>query len=237
MKDGLTSEEKQSIIVQMNFPALPITEEEMKKVLEGSLEEYEKYWVVWLEVFLGLPHTSFTREILERFREINTTDTFMSVAPSIQKLLKPLKDSCKAYSLGLYSASIALSAVVAESMQILIWEMHGMKINGSMMTSEQEKVVLGKKFERIYQDRRIEMLYTCDWITLDQKSFFHNIRIIRNRYLHSWREDFSNEKKEALLCYHQAFKLFREITGVTLSSASSVAANPLLIQWMSRQSL
>lgn len=237
MKDVLTPEEKQSIIVQFNFPAPPITEEEMKKVLEGNLEEYERHWVAWLEAFLGLPHTSFTQEILERFREINTTDTFMSVAPSIQKLLKPIKDSCKAYSLGLYSASVALSAVAAESMQILIWEMHGIKINGTVMTTDQEKTIFGKKFERIYQDRRIEMLYTYNWITLDQKSIFHNIRIVRNRYLHSWSEDFSSEKEEALLCYHQAFKLFREITGVTLNSASSVAANPLLIQWMSRQAL
>lgn len=237
MKGVLTPEERNKIIVQFNFPAPPITEEEMKKVLTGSLEDHERHWVTWLEMFLGLPQKSFTQEVLERFREINTSDTFMSVAPSIQKLLKPLKDSCKAYSLGLYSASVALSAVAAESLQILIWEMHGMSINGALMTSDQEKVILGKKFERIYQERRIEMLYTCSWITLDQKNLFHIIRNVRNRYLHSWSEDFSSEKEDALQCYRYAFKIFREITGVALSGASSIAAKPLLVKWMGQHAL
>lgn len=231
---NLTNQEKQKILVRMNFPAPPITKEETEKVLNGNLEEFDQHWVMWLESFLGLPRTSFTTEILERFREINTQETFMNIVPSIQKLLKPLRDSCKSYCLGLYSSSIALSAVAAESLQILLWEMHGVKINSSEMTEAQEKVVLGRRFERIEQSRRIKILDSFEWITGDQRELFHQIRDARNRYLHSWNESFDREKEEALLCYKNIFKLFREITAVKLKDASSVEANPLLTRWMSK---
>ncbi|MCX6738281.1 MAG: hypothetical protein NTY11_02615 [Candidatus Parcubacteria bacterium] len=232
--DNFTNQEKQKILVQMNFPAPPITKEDMEKILTGGLEDIDLPWVMWLENFLGLPRTSFVAEILERFREINTRETFMSIVPSIQKLLKPLRDSCKAYCLGLYSASIALSAVEAESLQILLWEIHGIKLNSSEMTEVQEKAIFGRRFERIEQSRRIEILSSFGWITEDQNDLFHRIRGARNRYLHSWSEDFNREKEEALLCYRDVFKLFREITAVKLKDSSSIEANPLLTQWMQK---
>lgn len=232
--NDLTNQEKQTILVQMNFPAPPISNKEVIKILDGKLNELDQYWVNWLEGFFKLPKSSFTKDILERFCEINTTETFMNVVPSIQKLLKPLRDSCRAYCLSLYSASIALSAVAAESLQILLWEMYGFKLDNNEITESQEKAILGRKFQKLEQIRRIDILDALGWINQDQKRLFHKIRDVRNRYLHSWNQNFDREQKEALLCYKYAFRLFREITGVKLKDASSVEANPLLMKWMKK---
>lgn len=225
-------QENKKILIQMNFPAPLITKEEVVKVLEGDKAEY--IWTRWLESFLGLPQKSFTKDILERFREINTSETFMSIVPSIQKLLNPLKDSCKAYCLGLHSSSIALTGIAAESLEILLWEMHELNVQGSLITKNQEKAILGRKFERLEQNRRIEVLDGFGWITAEQKKLFHHIREARNRYLHSWNQNFDKEKEDSLLCYKDAFRLLREITGVKLKDASSFEANPLIIKWMDK---
>jgi hypothetical protein len=161
----------------------------------------------------------------------------MNIVPSIKKLLKPIEDSSKSYSLGLYSASIALSGVAAESLEVLLWEMHGVSMQGKSMSEDQEKAVLGRKFERLEQSRRIEILSAFGWINADQKTLFHQIREARNRYLHSWAENFEKEREDALTCYTNAFKLFRQITGVKLKDASSIESNPLLTKWMNKQKI
>lgn len=236
MTRKITEEQRQRIIVKMNFPAPPMTAIEMEKILKSKAENVvEHTWILWLEHFLGLPRMSFTKELLERFRKVNTQKTFMNVVPAIQKLLKPLEDSCKSYCFGLYSASIALSGVAAESLQILLWEMHGVTVEGQKMTEKQEKAILGRRFERVEQTRRIEVLEAFGLITESQKTRFYDIRDIRNRYLHSWKENFMREEQEALLCYQHAFSLFKEITGVKLDDAGSVKANPLLVKWMNKQ--
>jgi len=236
MTKELTKQQRHGIIVTMNFPAPPMSTAEMKKILKGEVKtDLEKHWITWFEHFFGLPKSSFTKELLERFRKINTKKTFMSVVPAIQKLLKPLEDSCKAYCFGLYSASIALSGVVAESLQILLWEMHGITLKGQSMNEQQEKAILGRCFERMEQTRRIEVLEAFGWITASQKTRFCHIRDARNRYLHAWEESFSREAQEALLCYQHAFSLFKEITGVELKDAGSIKANPLLVKWMNNQ--
>jgi len=209
----------------------------MKKILTivGTKTELEQHWITWFEHFFGLPQSSLTKELLERFRKINTEETFMNVVPAIQKLLKPLEDSCKSYCFGLYSASIALSGVIAESLQILLREMHGIRISEKEITEDQEQAILGRRFERMGQTRRIEVLEAFGWITESQKTHFFQIRDFRDRYLHSWKEKFAREEQDALLCYQRAFLLFREITGVALHDAGSIKANPLLVKWMNKQ--
>ncbi len=220
----------------MNFPAPPISEAEMEKILGTEpMTELDKHWVHWFEHFFGLPKSSLTKELLSRFRKINTQETFMNVVPAIQKLLKPLEESCRAYCFGFFGASVAMSGVVAESLPILLWEMHGLTLSGKAITVKQEKTILGKNFDRMEQSRRIELLLVLGWITQDQKQRFHQIRDVRNRYLHSWQEKFDREEGEALLCYQNAFTLFRQITGVELQDGSSIKANPLLVKWMEKK--
>lgn len=234
--DNSIQTEKESILVRMNFPAPPITDEEVQKILNNELVEFD-YWIDWLEKFFGLPKSSFTKELLNRFQEINNQETFMNVVPAVDKLLKPLEDSCKAYSFGLYSASIALSGVAAESLQILLWEMQEVKIQDREITLAQEKAMLGKEFKRVEQSRRIEILHSFKWIDFQQKQLFEDIRNIRNKYTHSWDQNFEKEKEEALYCYKSIFKLFRDITGVKLKDASSVESNPLLTRWMNKKNI
>ncbi|MFH1287073.1 MAG: hypothetical protein ABII25_00035 [bacterium] len=231
--NNIANQEAQSILLKVNFPVPPITNEEVQKILDNKLV-LDQNWINWFEDFFGLPRVSFTKELLNRFQEINTPETFMNVVPAIQKLLKPLKDSCKAYSLGLYSASITLSAVAAESLQILLWEMQEIKLHNKEMTKAQEKAILGREFQKLEQSRRIAILDAIGGINSDQKILFHQIRDVRNRYLHSWDQNFDREKEDALLCYQRVFQLFREITGVKLKDASSIEANPLLTKWMNK---
>ncbi len=233
--NNLTAKEEQRILIRFNFPAPVVTSKAINDILSHEKNEFSAQWILWLEDFFGLPKASFTSDLLDRFCEANTKQTFMNVVPSIEKLLKPLKDSCRSYCFGLYSASIALSGVVLDSLQILLWEMQGLKIKNAELTKKQTEIIFGKSFERIESARRIQILHTFSWITDSQKDDFERIRNIRNRYIHPWRASFKNEKTESLECYRIAFRLFREITAVKIKDAGSIEVNPLLIKWMNKQ--
>lgn len=225
-------QEQQKILIQMNFPAPFISKESIEKFLNNNLNELDKSLVNWLEAFFGIPRSSFTKNILERFCKINTKENSMNIVPSIEKILKPFRYACKSFCFGLYGPSISMSAVAAESLQIILWEMNSPTIKNKKITEIQEKKIFGRKFEKLEQNRRIEILETFEFISKEQKEKFCHIRDKRNLYLHPWKEDFENEEGDACLCYEEAFSLFKEITGVKLKTAGSIEANPMLIKWM-----
>lgn len=227
------STQRRTVLVKLNFPVPPLKKEEIRRFVEGNLLDIDRFWLEHYEDFLGFSQASFTKAIIERVGEIITNETAFLVVPVVEKILKPLKDACLAYCLGIYSGSLALSGMTAESLQVLLWEMYQNRIkNDDSILVSSDKVLFGKKFQDLTQYRRISILSDLGWITSDQRKLFHSIRNMRNAYLHPWNQDFRKEKEDALKCYQYDVRLFKEITGVGLADAGSINIDPIFQNWM-----
>lgn len=227
----------EQILIQFNYFGAMITASEIESVLkadEAPVDSAEEHRNQILQDFFGISLKAVTREMLERYVEVSANEHFTNIVPAIDNLIKPLISAKRNYCFGDYPATIASCGIMSEMMAILVWQMHNMTLKGEPITEDQEKGLLGSTFEKLGQERRLQVLKTIGAITDEQIDKFNQIRGIRRTYLHFWEKNVPNERGAALQCLKMAFLLFKEITGVALNDASTVKANPLLVKWFAR---
>jgi len=225
-------------LVQINFFGPFLKNEDIPKILaekalnvRNGLPDIKQDLI---SSFFDLPVTSLSEEILKSYVEATTEESHMNITPHTneiyERLLKPLKSAKKNYCLGEYSATIALCGIVGEMLAILLWKMNDVRLKGCEITEEQEKGLFGRTFEKLGQEKRLDILKTFGHITDDQYNVFKKIKDSRNHYLHLWILDSTNERHVALETVNKSFILFKEITGIGLADPGSVKVNPLLIK-------
>ncbi len=118
--------------------------------------------------------------LISRYRQISAEPVRLSLAPAerrvLDKLVWPLRHAKASYMVGNYLATIALSGMIAEMVSILHWKMAESEINGRKMTTEDEKALFGSSFEKMGQERRVNILSTYGLINSDGNSQFDVIR-------------------------------------------------------------
>jgi len=227
-----------TITVQINFFGPYVKKNEIPKILNSKLERTIcAFKRDLLERFFELPSSALSPEILERYIEVTTRDLHISIAPYTEvisgRLLKPLKAAKKHYCLGDYSSTIACCGIVAEMLTILLWKIHETRLQGQAITETHEKGLFGRKFEKLEQERRLKVLRTFGYTNNVQHDMFMAIKNNRNEYLHLWSVDLKNQRNDSLDTFKKAFRLFKEITGIGITDASTVRVNPLLIKLFS----
>lgn len=229
-----------AITVQINFFGPFIKKEDIPKIMEAdnsdNLIDLQRDLFKW---FFDLPFSALSREILERYAEATTEESYTPIVPHtkeiFERLLKPLKSAKKNYCLGEYPATIALCGVVGEMLAILLWKINDVRLKGQPIAEKDEVGLFGKPFEKLNQDQRLKILKTFSHIDENQYNNFDLIRKSRRPYLHLWTADLKDEKKEALDIFKKTFQLFKEITGIGLADAGSVKVNPLLLKLFEKQ--
>jgi hypothetical protein len=149
--------------------------------------------------------------LVARYRAISTEPNRLFIAPLDQrvldKLVWPLRHAKASYMVGNYLATIALSGMVAEMVALLMWEMTDSRIQERPMTELEEAALLGSRFERLGQERRVKVLAACGICDSTDEAAFDSIRIARRRYLHLWSQDHDQLPADAIASFHAAVGL------------------------------
>jgi hypothetical protein len=225
------------ITVSLNYFGPPLKKEKIDNLLNYQ-ENNQSGMLDWekrvLEYFFDLPLCALSREILERYIEITTEDSNVPIVPRTEeideRLLKPLKSAKKNYCLGDYLATIASCGIIGEMLAILVWKISEVKIRGNLITEEDEERLFSRKFEKLGQERRLEILKVLHFVNDSQYNKFNSIRKSRTPYLHLWTTDLKNEKEKAKKCVEEAFSLFKEIINLKLKDARSLSINPQVLK-------
>jgi hypothetical protein len=224
-----------TIVVQLNFFGPYLKRDEIAKVLDPALSDtIFQHQRDLFQYFFGLPMNALSQEILQRYVEATTEESHTPVVPHteaiLERLLKPLKSAKKNYCLADYAATIALCGVVGEMLAILVWKINEVSLKGKPITEKEEVGLFGRSFEKLGQEKKLEILKTFGFITEAQFTSFKKIQDSRRPYLHLWTADLKNEQTDALDVFKKSFQLFKEVTGIKLADAGSVAVNPLLMK-------
>jgi len=225
-----------TIYVQINFFGPYIKKEDIDDILNPTIENQNRNHIRnILESFFGLPVNALSKEILERYTDITTEELHLPLVPHTEKifnrLLKPLKSAKLNYCLGDYLATIASCGVASEMLTILLWKISDIMLNNKPMTENDEKGLFGKSFEKLIQEKKLNILKTYGLINNIQYGNFISIKNSRNHYLHWWNLEIKNEKAEALNIFKKSLQLFKEITGIGLSKEpGAIKINPLLMK-------
>jgi hypothetical protein len=178
------------------------------------------------------------RSLIKRYREISVEKTRLFAAPHEQRILDklvwPLRNAKAAYMCGNYLGTIALCGMVAEMVAMLLFEITQFRLNNRPMSEKDQVSVFGRKFEKLGQERRVQILAAYAIIDKNLEDAFEGIRTIRNRYLHLWSQDHERLPLDAIKSFEAAVLLVVSAIGQNIKDGKLIM-NPALVSYLERK--
>jgi hypothetical protein len=227
-----------AIRVTINYLGVPLLSSQIAALMEAQNSPLAGNI---LESFFGLPVKSLGREIIERYCDLSTPDLYAPILPHsdklFERLISPLKSAKRCYCFGEFLATIELCAHVGEMLAQLAWEITPITHNQSRVTPEFEKGLFGRRFEKLGQERRIEVLKTFNAVSDYQASLFEELRTKRVSYFHLWSAGTENSRDDAAFCFKTASVLTKEVLqiGFDPNDRGRLLINPLLLAFLSEE--
>ena len=175
--------------------------------------------------------------LVERYKRISTGPRLFA-APAepriLEKLVWPLRHAKASYVVGNNLSVVALCGMVAEMVALLLWQLAETKLNEQTVTESDEKALFGRSFEKLGQERRVEILKAYGIITSDLANHFGTIRATRRQYLHLWSHDHRSLQEDAVKCFHAATRLVIEAIGHNMEDGK-IVLHPRLVKYLARE--
>ncbi|MFA5784243.1 MAG: hypothetical protein WC962_05135 [Phycisphaerae bacterium] len=173
--------------------------------------------------------------VINRGKKISKNSLSLSLVPNekkfLERLIWPLRHAKAGYMLGNYLGTIALCGFVAEMLAILLYDIANVSLNGQDFSAEKEKMLLGSKYEKLGQARRVAVLRAIDQIDEEVKNLFNEIKNIRNKYLHLYSSSYEKIESDTVAIFQKTVNLIVKAIGLKIYSGR-VSMRPDLIEYM-----
>jgi hypothetical protein len=176
--------------------------------------------------------------LVSRYRQISVEKARLFAAPNEQRILDklvwPLRHAKAGFMCGNYLGTIALCGMVGEMVALLIFQCSDLRINEIPISEEDQQVVFGRKFEKLGQERRVEILSGFGFIDDTVKNSFDTIRKTRNLYLHLWSQDHEQLPRDAVKCFEAATVLVVSTIGQKIAEDGRLILKPEILNYLNR---
>jgi hypothetical protein len=225
-----------TINVVLNYLGTPVARDYLDRLLDGR-DHAQDFEYVMMKQVLELPLEHLPRDVLERYVEVSGKETYTAIFPHTDKLferfLTPFKSAKRMYCFGEYLASIELSAHLGEMLALLLWQITPVSLNKKPMDASMEKAFWGGEFERMGQEKRIDVLGALDAISQADAQLFDYLRSTRRKYFHFWSTSIENIKDDALQCFLKVAALVKNVLKIEYEQGA-VKINPLLSAYLAK---
>ncbi len=175
--------------------------------------------------------------LIERYREISVENPRLNVVPAedriLEKLVWPLRHAKASYVVGNHLGTISLCGMVAEMVAILYFDISNINIGNEILDEDKQKLMFGRSFEKLGQDRRIKILKVFKIINQETAERFNTIRMIRKKYLHLWSQDHERLSTDAIEAFKAAASIVAEIIGQGITKDGFVL-NPKIVNYLKK---
>lgn len=180
------------------------------------------------------------KSLIKRYREISIEKTRLFAAPSEQRILDklvwPLRNAKASYMCGNFLGTIALCGMVAEMVTMLLFEISQFRLNNRRMSEKEQVSVFGRKFEKLGQDRRVNILMAYAVIDKNLEEAFELIRTARNRYLHLWSQDHDQLPLDAIKSFEAAVLVVVSAIGQNIKDGK-IVMNPAIVSYLEQKGI
>jgi len=188
----------------------------------------------------GLDDDQSIERVRERYKLITSYDNNLFIVPVndviLKKLVWPLRSAKQAFCLGNYLGCIALCGTVAEMITIFLFELASFTINGVKLDDVAQKKLFGSTFEKLGQDRRLEVLEVYGILKKESVNEANQIRGIRKMYLHILSKEFTSLEKDAEKVYKSASLLVGEMVTLKPGEGGTITVPSHLVNFLSNNS-
>jgi hypothetical protein len=177
--------------------------------------------------FLGTPGTpGAVDDLIRRYKAVSVESPRLFAAPAearlLEKLIWPLRQAKGSYMLGNFFGTISLCGMVGEMAAILIFDLADLRLGAGPIDVEKQKALFGSSFERLGQERRVEVLRAYGVIDETLRGAFNTIRECRRRYLHFWSTEHTALEDDARNCFKAATLIVVSALGLDIREGKLV---------------
>jgi hypothetical protein len=174
-------------------------------------------------------------DLTERYKRISVEEPRLFAAPAevrlLERLIWPLRQAKGSFMVGNFLGTISLCGMVGEMAAILIFDLAEVRVNNVVADATRQKALFGSTFERLNQDRRVEVLRGHGLIDDKLREAFDSIRTRRRRYLHLWSEDHAALEKDAVECFKAAVLIVVSALGFDVKDGTLIF-RPQVFQYL-----
>jgi hypothetical protein len=177
--------------------------------------------------FLCTPgSSSAVVDLVQRYKKVSIETPRLFAAPAearlLERLIWPLRQAKGSYLLGNFLGMISLCGMVGEMAAILIFDLADVRLNNAPLDAEKQKALFGSSFEKLGQERRVELLRAYGMIDEPLRQAFDTIRTRRRRYLHLWSADHASLEDDAVECFKAAVVVVVSALGLSVDEGKLI---------------
>ena len=170
--------------------------------------------------FLCCPDTNaHVPALIARYNEISVEQNRLPAAPSednlLARLIWPLRHAKGSYVVGNYLGTIALCGLVAEMAAILTFDLYNEAQDSPRYDRDKQIKLFGRTFEKLGQERRVDVLESLGLITSETANAFNTIRERRRGYLHLWSAGHNRLAEDAVQCFDASINIVVATLGLS----------------------
>lgn len=220
-----------TVQVMLNYLGLPVDSQAIDWTFKSKDPITQAHYGRVAHV-LELPPESLPQEVLARYADVSTSEFYNPIWPYTEKLvqrfLHPLKSAKRLYCLGEFLACIEICAHLSEMLVQLIWEMSNVGL-----TEEEEKMRFGSTFEKLSQQKRIDVLADFKLIEKKAEEDLNLLRVTRRKYFHLWFADVAAAVPDARKSFARISSLVRDTLKIEYVDGG-VKMNPALMAYVQK---
>ena len=148
----------------------------------------------------------------------------------------PLRHAKGSYALGNHLGCIAMCGMVGEMVVILLWEISKASLQQAQLDEAAQKALFGNTFERLGQERRVQVLRAFDLVDDQTKQAFDRLRSIRKRYLHFFSHEHTNVVGDSRQAYADALGIVEVVLGQSLQNGA-ISLRPDLMAYLTEHGI
>jgi hypothetical protein len=171
-------------------------------------------------------------DLVERYKKVSVENPRLFAAPAEKRLLErliwPLRYAKGSFMVGNFLGSISLCGMVAEMAAVLLFDVSRVQLNKAPLDEDKQKALFGSTFERLGQERRVEILTAYGMIDQALKAAFDLIRTKRRRYLHLWSADHVALEQDAVECFKSAVLIVVSALGLSVQDGKLILRQGIL---------
>lgn len=157
-------------------------------------------------------------EVISRYKLVSVEEPRLIAVPVEARLLDrmiwPLRNAKGSYMVGNYLGTISLCGMVAEMAAILRFDLGNITVNGKPISDAEQKNLFGSTFEKLGQERRVNVLKSYGLVDEKTAVAYGQIRAKRRRYLHFWTESHASLESDAVDCFTAAVTIVVSTLGL-----------------------
>lgn len=169
---------------------------------------------------------NFLENIRSRYHKLTTDELDVFMVPAneeiLEKLIWPLKAAKQNYILGTYLGCISLCGMVCEMGTIFLFELAQINARDKKLDIDQQKRLFGRTFEKLGQERRIEVLVAYKLLSGDMVENLDLVRRIRRKYLHFLSQNYSSIEGDAEAAYRASLQFIKKLVALPLGDGGTI---------------